>query len=573
MQPVVAVRGRALFWALLALTVSTRLAVALADHRSLIGNDVYQDDAFYYLRIASNVVHGRGLTFDSAAPTNGFHPLYFLLLLPIAAASGSNLALPIHLSAIALTAVAAATGAALYGFLARLASRGVALFGLLLWAIGPYFILMGVNGLETGVATVFVILVPSLYLSWFHDAGDRRPDAKRALAFGAVCGLALLARIDLALLLAAIALVALARGGRNTGRSLATPALVGAGLAAVWLPWLAVSYAATGHVLPLSGAASRQIALNFGWLNLQPIWSHVAPDQMVFDPAHVPAAYRLDVATKLAATFLFENPLLAPARATVPASPWAELPDYLPYRFLLSNPPLAVVLALLILVPVIIIVRRRLPARPDDANRPKLQALRRLVVLYLLFTAVGYTFYAPVHWYFNRYLVPAILLTTVWALVELPRFLSGRRARAIVLGLGIAITACQLAEARFFARLRWTDTPPSGFLASWYALGAGVDPQARIGAFQAGIYGYFSGRDIINLDGKVNQDAFAAVRDHRLHAYARAQGVRYVLDVEWMLQTFWLRHAPPGSVSYRRVGGTGGSRVQLFEIIDRTPQP
>src|SRR4029079_18801662 len=95
------------------------------------------------------------------------------------------------------------------------------------------------NGLETGVATVFVILVPSLYLSWFHDAGDRRPDAKRALAFGAVCGLALLARIDLALLLAAIALVALARGGRNSGRSLATPALGGAGLPAGWLPRLA----------------------------------------------------------------------------------------------------------------------------------------------------------------------------------------------------------------------------------------------------------------------------------------------------------------------------------------------
>jgi hypothetical protein len=340
------------------------------------------------------------------------------------------------------------------------------------------------------------------------------------------------------------------------------------GLAAVWLPWLAVSTVATGHALPLSGAASRQVALNFGWLNLEPIWTRVAPEQMLFDPAHVPAAYRADVATKLAAVFLFENPLLAPMRANVPASPWAELPDYLPYRFLLSNPALAVALGLLIVVPVVIILRRRLSPAPGG---PQVRTLRRLVALTLLFTAVGYTVYAPVHWYFNRYLMPTILLTTVWALVELPRFLSGRRARAIALGLGIAIVGCQLAEARFFSRLRWTDTPPSGFLASWYALGAGVDPDARIGAFQAGIYGYFSGRDIINLDGKVNQDAFAAVRDRRLHEYARAQGVRYVLDVEWMLQTFWMRHAPPGSVSYRRLGGTDGSRVALFEIVDRQP--
>jgi hypothetical protein len=140
--------------------------------------------------------------------------------------------------------------------------------------------------------------------------------------------------------------------------------------------------------------------------------------------------------------------------------------------------------------------------------------------------------------------------------------------RRLVGALAIAIIGCQLIEARFFTRLRWSDAPRSGFLASWYTLGSHVDPNARIGAFQAGIYGYFSGRDVLNLDGKVNQDAFAAIRDHRLHDYVRAQGVRYLLDVEWMLQTFWLRHAPPGSVSYRAVGDTAGNRVRLFEVVD-----
>jgi hypothetical protein len=568
MQP--AARRRALFWALLALTVSTRLAVALANHHSLIDNGVYQDDAFYYLRIASNVVHGRGLTFDGAAPTNGFHPLYLLLLLPIVALSGGNLALPIHLSAVMLTAWATATAVVLHGLLARLANDRVALFGMLVWAICPYFILMGVNGLETGVAILFGLLVPSLYLRWFH--GDEPPDARRALAFGAVCGLALLARIDLALLVAAIGVDLLARRAARSGPSLVPGGLALAGLAAIWLPWAAVSHAATGHWLPLSGAASRQIALNFGWLNLRPIWSHVAPGQMLFDPAHVPAAYHLDVATKLAAAFLFENPLLAPARANLAAGPWTDLDHYLPYRLLASNAPLAVIAGLMIVLPIAVLARARLTASSSHA-RPQLRTIRRLLAVYLLLTAVGYVFYAPVHWYFNRYLAPAILLTCAWLLVEVGRFRAGPRARAVAVALGLAVVACQLAEGRFFARLRWTDTPPSGFLASWTTLGAGVDPRARIGAFQAGIYGYFSGRDIINLDGKVNQDAYAAVRDRRLHEYVRAQGIRYILDVEWMLQTFWLRYAPPGSVSYRSVGGAGGSRVQLFEIVDHPGPP
>ena len=65
----------------------------------MIANDIYPDDAFYYLRIAANVASGRGLTFDGAAPTNGFHPLYLFMLVPIMAASRANLVLPIHLSA------------------------------------------------------------------------------------------------------------------------------------------------------------------------------------------------------------------------------------------------------------------------------------------------------------------------------------------------------------------------------------------------------------------------------------------------------------------------------------------
>src|SRR5262249_54593302 len=41
------------------------------------------DDAFYYFGIARNVAHGHGSTFDGIDPTNGYHPLWMLLSVPI----------------------------------------------------------------------------------------------------------------------------------------------------------------------------------------------------------------------------------------------------------------------------------------------------------------------------------------------------------------------------------------------------------------------------------------------------------------------------------------------------------
>src|SRR5262245_66207693 len=107
------VLSRRITWALVLLAGATRLVVALADHRSLIANDVYPDDAFYYLRIAANLVAGRGFTFDGLAPTNGFHPLYLGMLAPIMALTRGDLVLPIHLSGVVLVGWAVGVAAVL----------------------------------------------------------------------------------------------------------------------------------------------------------------------------------------------------------------------------------------------------------------------------------------------------------------------------------------------------------------------------------------------------------------------------------------------------------------------------
>src|SRR3972149_5400239 len=41
------------------------------------------DDAYYYFKVAANIAAGAGVTFDGLNRTNGVHPLWLLVILPI----------------------------------------------------------------------------------------------------------------------------------------------------------------------------------------------------------------------------------------------------------------------------------------------------------------------------------------------------------------------------------------------------------------------------------------------------------------------------------------------------------
>src|ERR1700756_786866 len=44
---------------------------------------VPRDDLYYYLKVAQNLARGRGSTFNGIVATNGYHPLYFLVIAAI----------------------------------------------------------------------------------------------------------------------------------------------------------------------------------------------------------------------------------------------------------------------------------------------------------------------------------------------------------------------------------------------------------------------------------------------------------------------------------------------------------
>ena len=560
-------RLRAVFWLLLAITAATRLMVATADYRNLIALDILQDDAFYYFTIARNLAGGRGITFDGVIPTNGFHPLHLVLLVPLMVIAGEDLVLPIRAAGLLATLLAAGTGLLVYALTRQLASARVALVALALWAVTPYFVFMGLNGLETGLAICSALAVLVCYLRCIQRA--ERASVARLAGFGALCGLSVLARVDLVLLLVALALdwISLRLRRRSLGGSLPGALVATAACLAVWLPWGITSRAATGAWLPTSGEASRQIALNYGWGNLEPFWGPVQRSDLLFDPERVPAQYHADVATKQALVFLFVHPLLAPLRFNVPFDVWPHMEDYLLYRGARRSPPLALAVLLLAIAAIAIRGRRQVPAR-FELSRP---ALGGILASYSTFMFLGYVFIAPAHWYFSRYLALPVLLTTLYGLARLGDRIapsgdarSHRRVAAIAAVL-VVVTLQVVAFWHYAApRLDWSDAPAGGFLRSWRALEPRIDRTRRVGAFQAGIYGYFSGLDVVNLDGKVNPDALRALREKRLHRYIDEMGVDYIVDWEGVLFALCTRHMPPGDLRFTPIATDRG--VTLFRV-------
>jgi len=564
--------------ALLGTTLAIRLVVALADYRSLIALDIYQDDAFYYFKTAQNIVGGRGVTFDGVTATNGFHPLYLALLLPIMAASGGDLIAPIHASAILLTAVALATGLLIFRLTLRLAGPVTALVAVAIWAVSPYFTILGINGLETGLATLFAVAVVGAYVEWVARE-SQLPSCRRAAALGVVFGFAALARIDLLLLVAAVGLewlVAAARQ-RKTLQILPRILVTAAATLAVWLPWGVISRTQTGAWLPASGSATREIAIHYGWLNLPPVWSTerfgkpgASP---FFDPDDVPADYYADVATQLVFVFALEQPLLVPLRAHLPFSVWPVLARYPPYRWFRVSPVVGTLLAILVLAGAILVIRRaRRHASSENRAAP---AIGGLVALYLLLMLLGYTIYCPAHWYDSRYLMPAELVALVFGVSALHGiFLSGWRrgggARAcLVLGI-LLLVAGQLAIQRgsTFSQIQWSEAELGGMLRSWRSLESKIDRTRTIGAFQAGTLSYFGQLDVVNLDGKMNPDAARALADEKLHEYIAARQIDYIVDWTWILRSLCTRHMRGTELGFRVIAreAPGGLGFVLYGV-------
>lgn len=520
---------RILVVALLLAGLALRLVLALDDRHF----NPLIDDSFYALSIARNVATGHGVTYAGEL-TNGFQPLFVFLAVPFYWLAGAHDALAIQGVLAMLALVGGATGALLYLLLRRLGAGVGALVGLTLWSLSPYFIGQGVNGLETGLTTFFLVASAWCYAGVKDDPAA---GARRAAGLGVWLGLGVLARIDLGLWAAAVGADWLLAGrAQSLPRRLRLLAVTTLAAAIVASPWFLFNIIAFGSPLPTSGSGVRFISLAFGFH----AWGRHGE---FFDAAAIPAAfYRLSLQSAL-------NDILAA-----------------------------------LVVPLTIVTERGFLVLAAAAawvlRREWWQTARRhpALLLFPLLHVAAYTTWIFGQWFYPRYLITTVCVLTIWM-----SLLAGAAARrwpdlARLLPGGCAVLALAM------ALLGWNSLPQ--LVLRGEGRGGGehlhglnlaqdlVPAGARVGGFQSGALEYY-GRQwrVFNLDGVVNPKALAAMQDDRMATYVRDMQIDWLLDLDWIIHALYTRHAgePDPLAGWDLVRRSGS--MCLYHRRPLTPDP
>lgn len=155
------------------------------------------DDAYYYFIVARNVAAGHGFTFDLINRTNGFHPLWLFVNVPIFALSSADRILPLRIILMVLAALNAATGVIVYRLLKKYFLFGTAALISMVWVLLPAIHqVTAEDGLEAGL-NAFGLAALLLGGSWFIDKTLEGRVRKWDLVFvGFLGALALFSRLD-----------------------------------------------------------------------------------------------------------------------------------------------------------------------------------------------------------------------------------------------------------------------------------------------------------------------------------------------------------------------------------------
>lgn len=469
---------------------------------ALFGSDnlllyAMKDDGFYYLAIARNIAAGHGATFDDLGPTNGFHPLWTMLLTPIFWFRHSSPYVPARIAIVLALMLQIAAAVAVDRAARRIADRPAARIGALLCVANPLAGYLVVSGMESALVGLLVVLLANESIRLRQgDATIDQPGA--VLRLGILGGLCMLARTDLILLVGLALAGALAfpppeRPAAPIASRIRGSILAGACAAAVILPWIVWNFARFGSIVQVSARAHH----------LHSISSRTAGE---------PAG--------LSRLFSMGGSLLSGVTGAL--------------RARTGLPPAVAILALLAILALvawwIVALTRQARERADLIRR--IRAIDAPLLYAAGFIAAAFFVLGHIRsWYIaGPMAVMAIagVLPAHYAMRAQPLPLRGRIASSIVFG-GLVVAVLPLGpifarEVTHNARNEhcWREA------VAWVT--AGTQPEDRVASFNSGTFGYLSPRKVVNLDCVVNNRALVYLERRQLVTFLRENRIRYLID-------------------------------------------
>ncbi|MBI5963880.1 MAG: hypothetical protein HY863_10430 [Chloroflexi bacterium] len=188
-----------LFEILLFITIiSIHLYAAFSDAFNLPNFWFTRDDAYYYFKVAQNITLGLGSSFDGINLTNGYHPLWMLVCIPIFYLARFDLILPLRVLLIVIGLLNAGTALLIHRLISGTLSRAVGILAASFWAFNlSIHAIVYEPGLETPLAAFAVVLF-IWKLFQFENEWRTRPVTSRQISILAIIAvIVMFSRLDL----------------------------------------------------------------------------------------------------------------------------------------------------------------------------------------------------------------------------------------------------------------------------------------------------------------------------------------------------------------------------------------
>lgn len=208
------VKQISLFEILLTITIlGIHIQASLADGYTFPNYWFKRDDAYYYFKVAQNISEGYGSTFDGINLTNGYHPLWMLICIPIFALARFDVILPLRVLLVVIALMQAITAVLLYRLIKKYLSHTVAILAATFWSFNFYIHQTVYQmGLETPIAALSIVYL--IYkLSQFEETWrTEKINLKQIAWLGFLSAIVMFSRLDLIFLAVIIGIWILFRG-------------------------------------------------------------------------------------------------------------------------------------------------------------------------------------------------------------------------------------------------------------------------------------------------------------------------------------------------------------------------
>lgn len=178
--------------------LSLHFYAAMADPYAFPNHWFVRDDAYYYFKVAQNITAGNGSTFDGINITNGYHPLWMLICIPIFALAKYDLILPLRILLLVIAVIHTATSILIYRLIKKHLSHAVAILAAVFWSFNNYIhATVYKMGLETPIAIFFIVLVVYILSKFEREWRTSQPSLRRFAWLGLIAALTMFSRLDL----------------------------------------------------------------------------------------------------------------------------------------------------------------------------------------------------------------------------------------------------------------------------------------------------------------------------------------------------------------------------------------